>query len=637
MGNLFKDGHQVAKKTLEEQWNKEKRSLKSSKSKKQPLGDKDDPVDGIVRVAASLVGTVSEAYQYRKDKKHDSRVEHSENASLSHQNREDMAPINSQNPLNPKCVPSPRSQDRCQETSSNAESSVTLMPTDFNEAAWQCDEARRDPEELSTELEGEATGGNDTSQGPSQDEKHKVGDLAQAFIERHPFNPATVSTCSSITLPVVIPQRRPKNRGRGFVRAYSPVLADAGINQLEFLDFVDSFNRAIQPSEWLSAIELISWAGFAAPEPISLLIDQAAEAATEAAIEAQSRYRSGRFLDRVNADYFLPRGLVAVVVTWKSWDDEENGTPPPDPSNVPVVTTSQKSQEEDVSSQKGASSRKLAQGVSYEGLKVTGRSDFQSDLSFSREWRELRSRQTTPRELHTRLTLQFQERMKRYNGIFHCLETAPLVFPTAASDHEAMVTKKNGKRMNAFDRGGQWLNSFHDRRSQTKWAAKTQDGTRLTTRQHEFRSRYADPSHPAASGDIVAFATGGKWSTRGKVKTGRQVAREGELVGEEEGECSSGDEKKYKDWEEKKQKMDRKRREKAKKRAEKAKEGGSMASSLLKTDVLYLVIMNVPVPAADKATDAQVLVQQQQMGEPSAIYEDEPVGKASMEARRGNH
>ncbi|KAM0330098.1 hypothetical protein ACHAQA_004270 [Verticillium albo-atrum] len=42
----------------------------SSKKKKQgPLGDKDDPVDGLVRVAAAVVGFTSEAVQYRKEKK----------------------------------------------------------------------------------------------------------------------------------------------------------------------------------------------------------------------------------------------------------------------------------------------------------------------------------------------------------------------------------------------------------------------------------------------------------------------------------------------------------------------------------------------------------------------------------------
>lgn len=43
--------------------------------------------------------------------------------------------------------------------------------------------------------------------------------------------------------PVIIPQRRPRKRERGFVRAYAPVLADSGVSEDLFLEFLEDFDR----------------------------------------------------------------------------------------------------------------------------------------------------------------------------------------------------------------------------------------------------------------------------------------------------------------------------------------------------------------------------------------------------------
>ncbi|KAK1071126.1 hypothetical protein LTR74_003507 [Friedmanniomyces endolithicus] len=52
----------------------------------------------------------------------------------------------------------------------------------------------------------------------------------------------------ALPLPVIIPQRRPRNKTRGFVRAYAPVLADSGIDQATFLSFLDNFYKSSQAS-----------------------------------------------------------------------------------------------------------------------------------------------------------------------------------------------------------------------------------------------------------------------------------------------------------------------------------------------------------------------------------------------------
>ncbi len=48
--------------------------------------------------------------------------------------------------------------------------------------------------------------------------------------------------------PIVIPQRRPGSKTRGFVRAYAPVLLEHDIDQETFLTFLKSFHKASQVS-----------------------------------------------------------------------------------------------------------------------------------------------------------------------------------------------------------------------------------------------------------------------------------------------------------------------------------------------------------------------------------------------------
>jgi hypothetical protein len=48
--------------------------------------------------------------------------------------------------------------------------------------------------------------------------------------------------------PVMIPQRRPEDKSRGWVRAYAPALMDCGIDQYTFLNFLDAFHESSKVS-----------------------------------------------------------------------------------------------------------------------------------------------------------------------------------------------------------------------------------------------------------------------------------------------------------------------------------------------------------------------------------------------------
>ena len=68
---------------------------------------------------------------------------------------------------------------------------------------------------------------------------------------------------------VIIPQRRPKKRERGFIRAYAPDLMRCGIDQATFLAFLDGFNAAIASSPWVGGLDLAGGAVGAIPASVT--------------------------------------------------------------------------------------------------------------------------------------------------------------------------------------------------------------------------------------------------------------------------------------------------------------------------------------------------------------------------------
>ena len=122
-----------------------------------------------------------------------------------------------------------------------------------------------------------------------------IDQMAESFIQDHPPSSSLATTPNNGTklpYPVILPQRRPKARKRGFIRAYAPILQDFGIDQAMFLDFLETSNRVCQGRPWLNAINLASFATIALPEPISVAVLIAIQKVTEAALEVDGRQRS---------------------------------------------------------------------------------------------------------------------------------------------------------------------------------------------------------------------------------------------------------------------------------------------------------------------------------------------------------
>ena len=154
-----------------------------------------------------------------------------------------------------------------------------------------------------------------------EDSKLKYGVMAQPTIES--FCSLVMAKCPPLILatnplqrPVIIPQRRPGARNRGFIHAYAPVLADKGISQDAFICFIQTFHQAAQASPLLNVVFLSAGVVGLVPEPICQITSTVIQFAAGAAIYMQTTQRTHTFLDEINDKLFKPRGLYALVMRY---------------------------------------------------------------------------------------------------------------------------------------------------------------------------------------------------------------------------------------------------------------------------------------------------------------------------------
>ncbi|KAG9252451.1 uncharacterized protein F5Z01DRAFT_228582 [Emericellopsis atlantica] len=475
-------------------------------------------VEEIIRVAAAGVGLVSEAIKYRKEKK-------------ALQERNSMPDAGHEQPS-----PEPRSQHEAQD--GNAECLTSQLQETISEpGAGDATASNEDQETAKDAVDGQS------KKKKKKEKKKNALQLADEFVQRYPFSPPldTDAPRSKLALPVILPQRRPKSRSRGFVRAYAPALADVGIEQDCFLDCVDALNLSMVPNEWFQAFNLAGFADVILMEPLLTLASIALHVATDAAIEAQSRYRSNKFLDRVNADFFAPRGLVAFVATWK-----------PDSTDQVV-------------------------SMDFEGEPAPPDKQPPKATSFVDKLKEL-ERVTSSKDAQRRMMKQVEHKIRPHSGPIGGLEPAPLVFPVPKSPPDQVEggrnsDKKKKKKARGISRAGVWLDEHMDRHSQAKWR---EENPKLPMAQMlpapQFRSRYADPNHAAASGSFIDLVTGGRWA----------VGKDPRMTKEEELEAT-------------REQCDNSTREERDEKEREKRERDSMGwMSLIKMDVMYLVVCNIP-------------------------------------------
>lgn len=157
--------------------------------------------------------------------------------------------------------------------------------------------------------------------GAEEDPKLKYGIMAQPTIES--FSAVVMAKCpplnhptNPLQRPVIIPQRRPGARDRGFIHAYAPDLAEKGISQEAFLSFIQNFHAASQASPLLNVVFVSAGVVGLVPEPVTQITGTIIQFAAGAAIYLQTTQRTHGFLDSMNDKLFKPRGLYAMVMKY---------------------------------------------------------------------------------------------------------------------------------------------------------------------------------------------------------------------------------------------------------------------------------------------------------------------------------
>ena len=206
----------------------------------------------IVRLVGSGIGFASEAIAARKENKQRSRSPAPSAQASDGGNREP--------PSYDSLDPSPSNHGVVEVANEHEATQLidqgTAVPADpphqlndegpegadDDEAYWELDEAT-DPDPPAYDYSPSVRGEIDNAEPESGEAKPDVHKLVQKFLASHP---APISEPGRLPCPVVIPQRRPRTKSRGFVKAYAPVLADCDIDQDTFLEFLKTFQKASQ-------------------------------------------------------------------------------------------------------------------------------------------------------------------------------------------------------------------------------------------------------------------------------------------------------------------------------------------------------------------------------------------------------
>lgn len=484
-----------------------------------------NPFGKAIQGIAATIGLASETVYHHKQKK------------ASQQSQRDSIP---RSLSNGDCIPTTNGFDS--DRSPNAVEPQEKSLTQVDEVAWALDEVQDD---IST---------NNGNTAPTDHSPLDSPRLAENFLQNHPAaeGPAVFGR---LELPVVITQRRPKSRTRGFIRAYAPILQNVGIDQETFIDFIDQLNKAVEPSPWISAIDLASLAGHAFPEPIHLLISASALMATQITAEVVSRSKSNAFLDKMNRDFFKPKGLIALVVTWKPKQDVSkiNTTSIVD-IDMSAVAASKKSQEGGPASLKRSKSTIQTPSTCemfelpefaplvFPKLEATIKSPEPQNPASPNHRRPTQEIETggseEGRQKETsKSATRPRSKTTGDNGIVQRAEPGCLpAFRHSTAEYfgpAVRQVKLGGKSAGtSVRRTGHFISDYQDRRAVARWSGQHPDSQMAKLAPAPgFQSRFADPNHPAGSGDFVALVTGGKRTTaevsREAVRATAAAGREG--------------------------------------------------------------------------------------------------------------
>ncbi|KAF2264372.1 hypothetical protein CC78DRAFT_463803 [Lojkania enalia] len=337
-----------------------------------------------------------------------------------------------------------------------------------DERIWALDEAAGDPPAY------EALNSHTSRPAPDRTISELVHDTVGTT---HPEEWHVYDRAVRLPYPVIIPQRRPGTKARGFARAYPPDLEAFSIDENTFLSFLGNFHEASQASPWLNAVFIAAGAVGFVPSHITLAVSISVQFAAGTAIEIQSRYKANAFLDQMNKDLFMPMGLYAMILLCK----DGPGTP-----NQPIF---------------GVETNEDAE---IEGISKT-----------SKVLRPIRltSGQTNVSDM--------------------AMEIAPLIYPGLEDMIERPAVKRDESFKDRLMRNKEFVADYFDRRAKAEYMGNNPDTalTKASSEMPQFQTRFADPNHPCNNGHLFSLVTGGKYVAQplGRRRRLREVGEDGKL------------------------------------------------------------------------------------------------------------
>ncbi|ETI19651.1 hypothetical protein G647_08663 [Cladophialophora carrionii CBS 160.54] len=429
-------------------------------------------ISRLVKGVGAGIGAASEAIADHREKKAARERGVSPIPAVQHETGE------SSHLAAPTLHPPHSSEKKSRSDGEDDDDSSSISSSDLanDNAEWALDEAAEELEQPPPSYEEAAAT-------PASDQ-----DVARAFVDKHRFTPSPSLNIKPLPCPVILPQRRPKDKSRGFVRAYAPLLGEcAGIDQGTFIDFINDLDRASKASPVFDVINLACFAAGLVPNPIAMAVTIAVQVASQTAKEIQSRQRRNTYLDQINNSLFKPRGLYCMIMTFK-----------PDSPHEPLL------------------------GIDLSNISAADQALVKATSIPDSELKQKLAK--------LRLTSGVSK------GELSLPEPAPLIYPAldaaALSALNSTEDSSGGAKSTLPQRTqdklratGGFLASYLDRRAQASYAGMHPDSRLVAPSPDKtFASRFSDPNHPANSGTILGLLTGGHFDPKAK-RRGRRAQK----------------------------------------------------------------------------------------------------------------
>jgi hypothetical protein len=247
-----------------------------------------------IRGIAGGVGLVSESIKAGKETKA-AEKEARERGTVSRTNSERASSFGATYEPPPSYCAEPGARSGDQFSDEKNVGQVHVNTPKYGESSKQHNDMKVEIEQAELEDEWNLDDAQDgiLDRSPERVEVYDMNQLEQNFLRNNLFiQSMNQRPMSRLLHPVILPQRRPKDRSRGFIRAYAPLLQDCGIDQPTWLSFLDTFQKSSAANPWLNAINLAAIATNWIPiHPVAFVAGYAINKAVSIAIELQSRER----------------------------------------------------------------------------------------------------------------------------------------------------------------------------------------------------------------------------------------------------------------------------------------------------------------------------------------------------------